>query len=202
MTLLPGWLKMSPLMIRWAWLRLFPLRVTPGLSCTLITLAILTEQDLTGRAGANTRDMRKLAAKRKKGIDPLTLRIGDFAVHSQHGIGKFLGIETRTTGKGEDRVQRDYLVIEYQPRGVVNPGITSMFRQLRWTRFRPTPGQMLPSHSRWVGLTGQRLAEGPQGGHGDRRGASTLRGTCKGGRVRFRLDTPWQRELEDAFFEQ
>ena len=36
-TLLPDWLKMSRLMTRWAWLRLFLLRVTPGLSCTLRT---------------------------------------------------------------------------------------------------------------------------------------------------------------------
>nr|WP_259349556.1 transcription-repair coupling factor [Schaalia sp. JY-X169] len=164
-------------------------------------LAILTEQDLTGRAGANTRDMRKLAAKRKKGIDPLTLRIGDFVVHSQHGIGKFLGIETRTTGKGEDRVQRDYLVIEYQAARRGQPGDNLYVPTTSLDQVSAYSGSDAPKLSKMGGAdwakTKQKARKAVMEIAAELVRLYAERAKAEG--YAFAPDTPWQRELEDAF---
>ena len=37
-----------------------------------------------------TKDMRKMPSRRRNAIDPLQLRPGDFVVHEQHGVGRFV----------------------------------------------------------------------------------------------------------------
>src|SRR5690606_31650027 len=70
--------------------------------------AVITEEDLTGQA-ASTRDMRKMPARRKKQIDPLELRPGDYVVHEQHGVGRFVEMKQREL----QGAVREYLVLEY-----------------------------------------------------------------------------------------
>ena len=57
-------------------------------------LAVLTGDDLTGQR-ASTRDMRSMPTRRKKQIDPLELKPGDFVVHEQHGVGRFVEMKQR-----------------------------------------------------------------------------------------------------------
>ncbi|MDK6230797.1 CarD family transcriptional regulator, partial [Streptococcus agalactiae] len=57
----------------------------------------------------------KVPARRKKGVDPLALKAGDYIVHEQHGVGRFIELATRTMGRGKDQVTREYLVVEYAP---------------------------------------------------------------------------------------
>ena len=71
-------------------------------------LVILTGEDIAGQK-ATTRDMRKLPARRKKQIDPLELKAGDFVVHEQHGVGRFVEMRQREVGGAI----REYLVLEY-----------------------------------------------------------------------------------------
>ena len=70
---------------------------------------------------------KKRPAKRKRqSIDPFTdLKVGDYVVHENHGIGKYLGIEKLTVG-GQ---RRDYLNIQY-----LGP-ILYMCPPIRWTPF-------------------------------------------------------------------
>ena len=72
-------------------------------------LAVITGADITGGRGASTKDMRKMPSRRRNTIDPLELRAGDFVVHEQHGIGRYVEMVQRTVN-GADR---EYLVIEY-----------------------------------------------------------------------------------------
>jgi transcription-repair coupling factor (superfamily II helicase) len=37
-----------------------------------------------------------MPSRRKKSIDPLQLKVGDFVVHEQHGVGKYLELINRT----------------------------------------------------------------------------------------------------------
>ena len=69
---------------------------------------MLTGEDLSGQK-ASTRDMRKMPARRKKQIDPLELKPGDFVVHEQHGVGRFLEMRQREV----QGAVREYLVLEY-----------------------------------------------------------------------------------------
>src|SRR5699024_10668446 len=60
-------------------------------------LAVVTEYDLFGRQAAGTQrgERRSLARKRRNAVDPLALEEGDFVVHSQHGIAKFIELQRR-----------------------------------------------------------------------------------------------------------
>ncbi len=164
-------------------------------------LALVTEGDLTGRAGSNTRDMRKLPAKRRKGIDPLTLRVGDYVVHTQHGIGKFLGIETRSTGKGEDKVQKDYLVVEYQAsrRGQSGDVLyvpTSSLDQISAYTGSDTPKLSKMGGADWA-KTKAKARKAVMEIAAELVRLYAERAKTEG--HAFPPDTPWQRELEDAF---
>ena len=53
--------------------------------------------------------------KYRKAIDLMELKTGDYVVHEQHGIGRFVEMRQRTIGKGENQTTREYLVIEYAP---------------------------------------------------------------------------------------
>ncbi|WP_310529875.1 CarD family transcriptional regulator, partial [Nocardioides sp.] len=71
-------------------------------------IAVLTGEDLSGQK-ASTRDMRKMPARRKKQIDPLELKAGDYVVHEQHGVGRFVAMQQRVL----QGATREYLVLEY-----------------------------------------------------------------------------------------
>ncbi|MGO1315660.1 MAG: CarD family transcriptional regulator, partial [Cellulomonadaceae bacterium] len=64
--------------------------VGPGFASESLRLAVFSESDITGRAGATTRDMRKMPSRRRNVVDPLQLRAGDYVVHEQHGVGRFV----------------------------------------------------------------------------------------------------------------
>ena len=75
-------------------------------------LAVVTETDLTGQPGSTgTKDMRRMPSRRRNQVDPLQLRPGDYVVHEQHGVGRFVEMVQRTVGGAT----REYLVLEYAP---------------------------------------------------------------------------------------
>lgn len=165
-------------------------------------LAVLTEQDLTGRAGTSTRDMRKMPSKRRGRIDPLTLRAGDFIVHEQHGIGRFIEMTTRRTKSPSGaEVQRDYLVIEY-----------SASRKGQAADRLYVPTSSLDQVSKYSGSDAPKLSKmgGADWAKTKQKARKAVREiaaelvrlyaarTATSGHA-FAADTPWQRELEDAF---
>src|ERR1017187_7319255 len=76
-----------------------------------VRLAVLSEADLAGQRGSGTRDLRRMPSRRRGGIDPLQLTSGDYIVHEQHGVGRYLEMTSRTV----QGAIREYLVIEYAP---------------------------------------------------------------------------------------
>ncbi|MDH3293402.1 MAG: transcription-repair coupling factor [Acidimicrobiia bacterium] len=70
-------------------------------------IAVLTESDLTGRRRAH-RQIR--ARKRQSEGFHDDLKPGNYVVHHQHGVGRFAGMVTRAIGGHE----RDYLLLEYK----------------------------------------------------------------------------------------
>ncbi|WP_084342726.1 transcription-repair coupling factor [Janibacter corallicola] len=162
-------------------------------------LAVLTESDLLGTsgAGASTRDMRKMPSRRRKQVDPLQLRPGDHVVHEQHGVGSFVEMIQRTVGGAT----REYLVIEYAPSRRGHPG-DRLF----------VPSDQLDQVTRYVG--GDAPALNKLGGSDWQKTKSRAKRHVRqiaGELIRlysarmatpghaFGPDTPWQRELEDAF---
>jgi transcription-repair coupling factor (superfamily II helicase) len=73
-------------------------------------LAVVTEQEIFGaRARRGRRRDGESAAKRPFVDDLRALTVGDFVVHVDHGIGRYVGLEHRVVGTGAT----DLLVIEY-----------------------------------------------------------------------------------------
>ncbi len=161
-----------------------------------LRLALLTESDIAGtRSG--TRDMRRLPSRRRNVVDPLQLRAGDFVVHEQHGVGRYVEMIQRTV----QGATREYLVIEYAPSKRGQPG-DRLF----------VPSDSLDQVTRYVG--GESPALNKMGG-GDwaktkgraRKAVREIAGELirlysarmASSGYAFGPDTPWQRELEDAF---
>ena len=164
-------------------------------------LALITEIDLTGRPGASTRDMRALPARRRNVVDPLQLRPGDYVVHEQHGVGKFVELTARTIKAGPAAGTREYLVIEYASSKRGQPGDRLY-----------VPTDQLDQVTKYVG--GEAPALNKMGGSDWAKTKGRARKAVKeiaaelirlySARMAtpghaFGPDTPWQAELEDAF---
>ena len=167
-----------------------------GFSWPAVKLAVLTESDLAGqRVGA--RETGRMPTRRRGGIDPLELKPGDYVVHEQHGVGRYLEMTSRTVAGAT----REYLVIEYAPskRGQPPDRLYVPTDQLdEVTRYS---GGEAPSLHRlggadWAKTKGRARKAVRQ------IAAELIRlysaRTASPGHA-FGPDTPWQRELEDAF---
>ncbi len=159
-------------------------------------LVILTGQDIAGQK-ATTRDMRKMPARRKKQIDPLELKAGDFVVHEQHGVGRFVEMKQREV----QGAIREYLVLEYGSSKRGHPPDRLY-----------VPADALDQVTRYVGGEAPSLDRLGGGDWAKRKGRArkavrqiaaeliklyAARQATKG--FAFGPDTPWQTELEDAF---
>ena len=156
----------------------------------------MTERDLTGSKGT-VKDTGRMPSKRKQAIDPLELKSGDYVVHEQHGIGRYVELLQRTVAG----VTREYLIIEYASAKRGQPG-DRIF----------VPTDALEQVSKYVGgeaPTVHRIGSGEwQKAKGRARKAVrqiagelirlyAARTSSPG--FAFSADTPWQRELEDSF---
>ncbi|QPK80880.1 transcription-repair coupling factor [Schaalia sp. ZJ405] len=172
-----------------------------GFVASDLRLAIITEGDLTGRAGATTRDMRRMPSKRRKGVDPLALHPGDFIVHEQHGIGRFIELATRTMGRGNSQTTRDYIVLEYAPSKRGQPGDRLYVPTDSLDQISKYSGSEQPVLTKMGGADwAKRKAKARQAVNEIAKELIRLyaaRQATKG--HAFAPDTPWQRELEDAF---
>ncbi|MFC6878210.1 transcription-repair coupling factor [Actinomadura yumaensis] len=161
-----------------------------GFTWASVKLAVLTETDLSGQR-SSTKDMRRMPSRRRGGIDPLQLKPGDYVVHEQHGVGRYVEMVSRTV----QGATREYLILEYAKSDRL---------------FVPT--DQLEELTRYVG--GEAPSLHRLGGADWQKAKSRARKAVKqiaGELIRlysarmaspghaFGADTPWQRELEDAF---
>ena len=72
--------------------------VENGFVWPAVKLALITESDLAGHPAGlpTTRDMRRMPSRRRGGVDPLQLQAGDYVVHEQHGVGRYVEMTSRT----------------------------------------------------------------------------------------------------------
>ena len=166
-----------------------------------LKLAVFTESDLTGRAGTSTRDMRQLAPKRRNVVDPLALRAGDFVVHEQHGVGRFVELVQRSIGTGASATTREYLVIEYASSKRGQPGDRLYVPTDALDQVTKYTGGESPSLNKMGGgdwaATKTKARKAIKEIAGELIRLYSARMATKG--HAFGPDTPWQRELEDAF---
>ena len=153
-----------------------------------VGLALLAETDVTGRRRAHRRARPRRSAVQGH-FDDLTP--GDFVVHQQHGIARYGGMVKRSIGG----VERDYLLLEY--RGDDRLYVPSD----QVDTVRPYTGGDAPSVSRLGGGEWQRskakVREAVTGIAQELVVLYQKRINAPG--HAFASDSPWQRELEDAF---
>jgi transcription-repair coupling factor (superfamily II helicase) len=179
--------------------------VESGFQIANAKLAVLTDNEFYGRTiGGDQRVVKKLASKRKNVVDPLQLKQGDFVVHATHGIGRFVEMtkrEVSTGGRNATKSVRDYLVLEYAPSKRGYPG-DKLF----------VPTDQLDLLSKYVGGEAPTLSKMGGSDWAQAKGKArkavrdiavelvklySARMSAKG--HAFGPDTPWQRELEEAF---
>jgi transcription-repair coupling factor (superfamily II helicase) len=166
-----------------------------------LCLAVLTGDDLSGQR-ASTKDMRSMPTRRKKQIDPLELKPGDFVVHEQHGVGRYIEMRQREV----QGATREYLVLEYGSSRRTSGGGNQPADRLY------VPTDALDQVTRYVG--GEQPSLDRLGGADWARRKGRARKAVKQIAAEliklyaarqatrghaFGPDTPWQRELEDAF---
>ncbi len=175
--------------------------VPRGFVAPELKLAVVTESDITGRAGTSTRDMRKMPSRRRGVVDPLALRAGDYVVHEQHGVGRFIELVQRTVGRGKDATTREYLVIEYASSKRGQPGDRLFVPTDSLDQVTKYSGGEAPSVNKMGGSdwakTKSRARKAVREIAAELIRLYAARASTKG--HAFGPDTPWQRELEDAF---
>ena len=148
--------------------------------------------------------VKKLASKRRNVVDPLQLTPGDHVVHATHGIGRFVELakrEVSSGGRNPVKSVREYVVLEYAPSKRGYPGDKLM-----------VPTDQLDLLSRYVGGEAPTLSKMGGSDWAQAKGRArkavrdiavelvklySARMAAKG--HAFGPDTPWQRELEEAF---
>jgi transcription-repair coupling factor (superfamily II helicase) len=165
--------------------------VDPGLR-----LAVLTETDLSGQR-SSTKDMGRMPSRRRKTIDPLTLTGGDYIVHEQHGVGRYVEMVQRTV----QGATREYLVVEYAPAKRGQPGDRLFVPTDQLEQITKYVGGEAPTLHRLGGAdwtkTKARAKKAVKEIAADLIRLYSARMAAPG--HTFGPDTPWQRELEDAF---
>lgn len=159
-------------------------------------LVVLTETDLTGQKAAG-RDGARMPARRRKTIDPLTLQPGDFIVHEQHGVGRYVEMVQRTV----QGATREYLLVEYAPAKRGHPGDRLFVPTDQLEQVTKYVGGEAPSLHRLGGAdwakTKAKAKKAVKEIAADLIKLYSARMAAPG--HTFGADTPWQRELEDAF---
>jgi transcription-repair coupling factor (superfamily II helicase) len=162
-------------------------------------IVLLTENDITGKQSKS--GGVKTSNRKRKSLDLLELKPGDFIVHDQHGIGRFVELQQRDVGSGANKSHREYLVIEYAATKRGAPA-DKLF----------VPTDQLDQLSKYIGADLPKLNK--LGGSDWATTKAKARSHVKkiaqdlvklysarqaSAGFAFSPDTPWQRDMEDAF---
>lgn len=169
---------------------ILPITLNRGFLYPEIRFAIISESDIYG---VNRQKSRARARSGEKISAFTDLRVGDYVVHENHGIGQYMG----TVRLASDGTYRDFLHIRYQ-------GTDKLY----------VPTDQLDRVQKYIGSEGEapklnRLSGGEWQRQkskvkqsireiaGDLLKLYAQRETIPG--HAFEPDTPWQREFEDSF---
>ncbi len=158
--------------------------------------ALITEKDISGQR-SSSKDSARMPSRRKKAIDPVELKPGDYVVHEQHGVGRYIELVQRTVAG----TSREYVVIEYASSKRGQPADRLFVPTDTLEQVTKYVGGEAPSVHRIGGADWQNAKRKAR--KAVKQIAAELiqlyaaRMAAPG--YAFSPDTPWQRELEEAF---
>ncbi|MCC5609164.1 transcription-repair coupling factor [Nostoc sp. CHAB 5834] len=156
-------------------------------------IVIVTDREFFGQHSLATPGyIRKRHKATSKQVDPNKLRPGDYVVHRNHGVGKFVKLESLTI----NNETRDYLVVQYAD-GLLRVAADQVGAL---SRFRAA-GDKAPELNRMTGKawenTKNKVRKAIKKLAVDLLKLYAARSQQQG--FRFPGDMPWQEELEDSF---
>jgi transcription-repair coupling factor (superfamily II helicase) len=156
-------------------------------------LAVITDREFFGQhALATPSYVRKRRRAASKQVDPNKLRPGDYVVHRQHGVGKFVKLESLTI----NNETRDYLVVKYAD-GTLRVAADSLGVL---SRYRTAEGKA-PELNKLTGkaweTTKNKVRKAVKKLAVDLLKLYAKRSQQQG--LAFPSDSSWQQELEDSF---
>ena len=167
-----------------------------GFISSPLNLVVMTYDDLVGQRPAE-RGEHKIPARRRKQVDPLELKTGDFVVHEQHGVGRYVELAQRVV----HGAAREYLVVEYGASKRGQPADRLYVPMDQLDQISRYVGGESPSLDRLGGADWtkrkSRARKAVRQIAGELIKLYAARQSTKG--YAFGPDTPWQAELEDAF---
>jgi transcription-repair coupling factor (superfamily II helicase) len=156
-------------------------------------MVLVTDREFFGQQSlASFSYVRKRRQAASKQVDPNKLRPGDYVVHKNHGLGRFVKLEAVTI----DGITRDFLTIQYAD-GLLRVaadqlGVLSRFR--RDSKEKPELHKM--SGKAWE-ATKNKVRKSIKKLAFDLLKLYADRAQKEG--FAFPTDSPWQQELEDSF---
>ncbi|MEG4488108.1 transcription-repair coupling factor [Microcoleus sp. D2_18a_B4] len=156
-------------------------------------IVLITDREFYGQHSLATFSyVRKRRRAASKQVDPNKLSPGDYVVHRQHGVGKFLKLERLTI----DRETREYLLIQYAD-GTLRVAADQLGAL---SRFR-TVADKVPDLNKLTGQTWEKtktkVRKAVKKLAVDLLNLYAKRAKQTG--YAFPADMPWQQELEDSF---
>ncbi|MBD2774606.1 transcription-repair coupling factor [Iningainema tapete] len=156
-------------------------------------LVVVTDREFYGQHSLATAGyIRKRRKATSKQVDPNKLRQGDYVVHRNHGVGKFIKLESLTLNDET----REYLVVQYAD-GLLRVAADQVGAL---SRFRAT-GDKPPELNKMTGKawenTKNKVRKAIKKLAVDLLKLYAARSQQQG--IAFPPDMPWQQELEDSF---
>lgn len=171
--------------------------IQSGLDAPAVRTIVITEADVRGSSATRRSELAPMPSKRRRTIDLMDLRPGDYVVHEQHGVGRFVELQARDVGG----VTREYVVIEYAPGKRGHPPDRLLVPADQLDQITKYVGGESPSLHKLGGSdwtqTKARARKAVRQIAGELVRLYAARQSAEG--YAFGPDTPWQRELEDAF---
>ncbi|MBR6219754.1 MAG: transcription-repair coupling factor [Clostridia bacterium] len=170
--------------------QIFPLTLNRGFLYPEVKFAVVAESDIYG---VNRQKSRSRANRGEKIAAFTDLKVGDYVVHENHGIGQYMGMVRLAS----DGTYRDFLHIRYQGSDKLYVPTDQLDRVQKYIG---SEGEA-PKLNRLSGGEWQRqkskVRQSIQAIAGDLLKLYAQREAIPG--YAFEPDTPWQREFEDGF---
>lgn len=128
----------------------------------------------------------------------LTIEEGDFVVHADHGVGKFIGLRTMERAKvASAGASEEFLTIEFARKSRLHVPMTQIDKVQRYVGgFSGAPPLSTIGSKKW-GAQKQRVTDAVRDLAAEMLRVQAARAALPG--VRYPDDTPWQKEFEAEF---
>lgn len=156
-------------------------------------LVVVTDREFFGQHSLATPSyVRKRRRAASKQVDPNKLQPGDFVVHRNHGVGKFIKLESLTL----NHETREYLVLQYAD-GLLRVAADQVGSLSRFRATGSTPPQLNKMSSKAWEKTKSKVRKAVKKVAVDLLKLYAQRSQQDG--HAYPLDMPWQEEMEDSF---